>query len=97
MRSRLLIATASVLFLSSIPVAFADWGEHHEYMHSLRWACEQGSRHACFRLGQEVQERRDEWRRREAWREREAWSERWRYQPQPGPQPMWGWGWGRGW
>ena len=99
MRPRLLVTAASLLFLSSIPAALADWGDHHNYMRQLRWECEQGNRHACFRLGQEVQERRDarrerwEWRQRDAWRGRERWAQQ---QPQVWVQPMWG-GWARGW
>ena len=100
MRPRLLVTAASLLFLSSIPAALADWGDHHDYMRHLRWECHQGNRHACFRLGQEVQERRDAWRERQEWHQREAWRERGApQQPQVWVQPMqrtWG-GWPRGW
>ena len=99
MRARLLMAAASILFFSSVPAAVADWDEDHDHMRHLRWDCEQGSRHACFRLGQEVQQHREAWRERREWREREAWRdrERWERQPQVWVWPQWGWGRGRGW
>jgi hypothetical protein len=99
MRPRLLVTAASLLFLTSIPAALADWGDHHDYIRHLRWVCHQGNRHACFRLGQEVQERRDARRERWEWRQRDAWRgcERWaQQQPRVWVQPMWG-GWARGW
>lgn len=75
-RTRSFFAALSMLMLSVVPVsAQADWGRHRDgpnQIDRLRWACHQGERRACVRLGREIEQRREarrEWReeRRDRW------------------------------